>query len=74
MNERLEADETRSVKSEAHTFSLFGRKRSKIGNPRAADPFYKEHDNEEDYLLTHLSLMISEQKRELLQTSANPET
>jgi hypothetical protein len=59
MNERIEADETRSVKSEAQ-LKMFGRKKSKIGNPRAADPFYKEHDNEEDYLLTHLSLMILE--------------
>jgi hypothetical protein len=59
MNERIEADETRSVKSEAK-LKMFGRKKSKIGNPRAADPFYKEHDNEEDYLLTHLSLMILE--------------
>jgi hypothetical protein len=60
MNERIEADETRSVKSDAQQLKLFGRKKSKIGNPRAADPFYKEHDNEEDYLLTHLSLMILE--------------
>jgi hypothetical protein len=57
MKERIEADETRSVKSDAQ-LNLFGRKKSKIGNPRAADPFYKEHDNEEDYLLTHLSSMI----------------
>jgi hypothetical protein len=57
MKERIEADETRSVKSE-NALKMFGRKKNKIGNPRAADPFYKQHDNEEDYLLTHLSVMI----------------
>jgi len=61
LNERIEADETLSVKSDKHQLKMFGRKKkSKYGNPRAADPFYKEHDNEEDYLLTHLSSMILE--------------
>jgi len=63
MIERLDpADGGKSVYSDSLAMGLkFGTKKPK--RPKNPDPFYERFDNEEDYLLTHLSEIIAQNKR-----------